>query len=101
MWKVRNPSCEDAPDGEATQSDTNVMRVACQASASVAGAWVGTLAAEGEDEGQDIFEERLALMQQVIRGRCIVAIGGDRAVVPRLGGCCGPYVTPYGQLTRL
>ena len=38
-------------------------------------------AAEGEEEGQETFEERFAIMKQVIVGRFIVEIDGDSAVV--------------------
>jgi len=51
-------------------------------------------AAEGEEEGQETFEERFAIMKQVIVGRFIVEIDGDSAVAPRLCGCCGQCVTP-------
>jgi hypothetical protein len=69
------------------------MRVACQAPASVAGAFVCKLTAEGEDEGQDTFEERLAIVKQVIVGRFIVEIDGNGAVFSCL---CGgfPHVSP-------
>jgi hypothetical protein len=35
------------------------------------------LTAVGEDVGQDTFEERLAIVKQVIVGRFIVEIDGD------------------------
>src|SRR5215831_19007105 len=55
------PCTLDAPDGEPTQPDPDVMRVARQAPAAVAGALVYELKAEGQDEGQHTFEERLAI----------------------------------------
>ena len=70
------------------------MRVACQAPSSVAGAFVEELTAEGEEEGQYTFEERLAIAKEVIVGCFIVEIDGDSAIVPRLCGCCGQWVTP-------
>jgi hypothetical protein len=45
-------------------------------------------------KGQYPFEERLAIVKQVIVGRFIVEIDGDSAVVPRLCGGCGQCVTP-------
>jgi hypothetical protein len=84
----------DAPDGETTQPDTDVMRVACQAPAAVTGAFVCMLTAEGEDEGQCTFEERLVIVKQVSVGRFIVEIDGDSGVLPRLCGCCGQCVAP-------
>jgi len=71
-----------------------VTGVADQAPASVAGALVYELKADGQDKGQHPFEERLAIVQQVRVGRFIVEIDGDGAVVPSLCGCFGQCVTP-------
>ena len=52
----------DTPDSEPVQTDPVVMRVACQASASTAGRLVFQLQAEGCDNGEDTFEERLPIV---------------------------------------
>jgi hypothetical protein len=70
------------------------MRVTCQTPAAVAGRFVCELKADGQQERQHTFEERLAIVKQVSVGRFIVEIDGDGAVVPRLCGCCGQCVTP-------
>ncbi len=62
--------------------------------ASVAGALVEELKADGQDKGQHPFEEHLAIVQQVRVSRFIVEIDGDGAVMPRLCGCFGQGVTP-------
>ena len=88
------PCTLNAPDGETTQPDTGVMRVARQASASVAGRLVGELKADGQQERQHTLEERFAIVQQVSVGGFIVEIHGDGTVMPPLCGCCGQCVTP-------
>ena len=82
------------PDGDPTHTETDIMRVACETPAPATGRLVCELKAEGHDEGEDTFEERLAIVKQVSVGRFIVAIDSDSAVVPRLCGCCGPCMTP-------
>jgi len=65
------------------------MRVARQASASVAGRLVGELKTDGQQERQHTLEECLAIIQQVKVGRFIVDIDGDGTVMPPLCGCFG------------
>jgi hypothetical protein len=77
-----------------TQPDPDVMRVACQAPASVAGRFVCVLQANRQEERQHTFEERLTIVKQARVGRFIVEIDDDGAVVPRLCGCFGQCVTP-------
>ena len=55
------PRTLDAPDGETAQTDPDVMRVACEATTLPAAGLMGKLKAEGEDEGEDNLDERLAL----------------------------------------
>ena len=70
------------------------MGVACQTPASLAGALVCELKADGQDKSEHPFEERLAIANQVSVGRFIVEINGDGAVVSRRCGCFGQCVTP-------
>ena len=54
-------------------------------------------AAEGEEEGQETFEERFAIMKQVIVGRFIVEIDGDGTVLAcRFDGLS--HVSPSVQM---
>ena len=76
----------DTPDGEPTQPDTGIMRVARQASAPATGGFVFQLKAEGHDEGEDTFEERLAIAKQLEVGCFAPEIDGDGAVFAGLAG---------------
>jgi hypothetical protein len=58
----------DAPDGDPTQPDTRIMRMACQAPSPATGRLVLELKAEGEKERQHTFEKRLAISHQAAVG---------------------------------
>jgi hypothetical protein len=45
------------------------------------------LKAEGHDEGEDTFEERLAIVKQLHVGRFVLKIDGDGPVFASLAGC--------------
>ena len=64
----------ETPDGEPTQADPDVMRVARQASAPVTGRLVGEWKAEGQEKGEDAFDKRLAITKQLIVGGFILEI---------------------------
>jgi hypothetical protein len=51
----------ETPDGKPAQTDPDVLRVARQASATATGSFVFQLKTEGQDEGEDTFEERLPI----------------------------------------
>ena len=70
------------------------MGVVRCAPAAVTGGLVGELTAQGEEQGEDACDTRLAVAKELNVGYCIVDIDGDGAVVPRLCGGCGPWVTP-------
>jgi hypothetical protein len=70
----------DAPDGDATETDTEVMRVTRQAPSAATGRLVFQLEAHGQDEGEDTFEKRLAIAKQVKVGRFMLKIDGDGTV---------------------
>jgi hypothetical protein len=61
--------------------DTGVMGVVRQASSSATGRLVCELKAEGQAEGQHIFEKRLAIAKQVVVDHFIVEIDGDSAIL--------------------
>jgi hypothetical protein len=70
----------DAPDGNSIQADPGVMGVACQAPAATTGGLMFELKAKGYDEGEDTFEERLPIAQQLEVRRFAPEIDGDGAV---------------------
>jgi hypothetical protein len=51
----------ESPDGDSTQTDTHIMRMAREASTTATGGFVFQLKAEGHEEGEDTFEERLPI----------------------------------------
>jgi hypothetical protein len=77
----------DPPDGDSTQADTDIMRVARQTSTPTTGGFVFQLKAEGQHEGEDTFEERLAIVKQLHGGLFSLKIDGDGPVFARLAGC--------------
>ena len=83
----------ETPDGEPTQTDTDIMRVTRQAPAPATGRLVFELKAEGEEEGQHTFDKRLAVAKQAEVGRFISKIDGDGAVFSRRFGRCA-HVSP-------
>ncbi len=64
----------DPPDGDATQADTGIMRVARQASTAVTGRLVCQLKAKGQEKGEDAFDKGLAITKQLKVGRFVLEI---------------------------
>ena len=62
------------------------MGVTREASAPATRGFVFQLKTEGHDEGEDAFEERLAITQQLEVGRFAPEIDGDGAVIAGLAG---------------
>ena len=87
----------DAPDGDPTQPDTRIMRMACQAPSPATGRLVLELKAEGEKERQHTFEKRLAISHQAAVGGFVSKINGDSAVFSRWFGRCAQCVTPLSS----
>src|SRR5262245_43859237 len=63
------------------------MRMACQAPTATTGRLVFQLKAERHDKGEDTFEERLAIVQQLKIRRFVLKIDSNRAVFAGLAGC--------------
>ena len=80
----------DAPDGDPTQPNTRIMRMARQAPSSAAGRLVFQLKAQGQEKGEHKFEKRLAVAKQLKVGRFILKINRDGAVFTGLAGCIVP-----------
>jgi hypothetical protein len=76
----------EPPDGEPTETDTHIMRVACQAPTAVTGGLVFQLQAQGQHEGDDQFHKGLAVAQQLKVGGFILEIDSDGPVVAGLAG---------------
>jgi hypothetical protein len=85
----------DTPDGESTQTDTDVMRVAGQAPAPATGGLMFQLQAKGEEEGEHTFDKRLAVAEQLKIGRFVQKINGDGPVFAGLRGS-GSHASPSG-----
>ena len=78
----------DAPEGETTQTEAGVMRVARQAPTAATGCLVCELKAKGQEKGEDAFDKRLAVAKKLNIGHFIVEIDGDGAVCSRRFGRC-------------
>src|SRR5262245_3129035 len=70
----------EPPDHDSAQTDAYVMRMACEAAATTTGSFVFELKAKGQHEGEDTFEERLPIAQQLEIGRFALEIDGDGAI---------------------
>ncbi len=87
----------DAPEGETTQTEAGVMRVARQAPTAATGGLVGELKPKREDERQDKLDKRSAIAEYLEVGRFIAEINGDGAVVAgRLGAVS--HVSPSVEM---
>jgi len=73
------------------------MGVARQASAPATSRFMFQLKAEGHDEGEDAFEERLAIVQQLDVRRFTPEINGDGAV---FAGPAGRVAHGYPSVIR-
>jgi hypothetical protein len=86
------------PDGDATETDADLMRVACETPAPTAGCLVLELKAKGHDEGDDTFEERLPIAKQLEVGRFAPEIDSDGTVFARRLSRCAHVLSPCHQV---
>ena len=88
----------DTPDGEPTQTDAHIMRVAGQAPTAATGRLVLELKAKRQHEGEDTLDKRLPITKE-LKVRCFVSkINRDG---PVFAGLCGrgAHVLPlYDQV---
>src|SRR5262249_16903363 len=70
----------DPPDGDPTQTDADIMRVARQAPPSATGRLVLELKAKSQHAGQDTLEKGRAIRQEVKVSRFVLEINGDSTV---------------------
>src|SRR5262249_26442836 len=83
----------DTPDGDTTQADPDVMRVARQAPPAVTGRFVEELKAKRQHAGEHTLEKRLPIAKQMKVGCFVSKIDGHGAVVAGpFGGF--PHVSP-------
>src|SRR2546425_2736740 len=59
----------ETPEGDPAQTDPEVMRVAWQAPTSLTSRLVFELKDKGEEKGEDAFDKRFSIAQQLIIGR--------------------------------
>jgi len=85
----------DTPNREPTQADTGVMGVPRQAPTATTGGRVCKLKTEGEDEGEDAFDKRLAIAQELKVGGFVMKIDGDGPVFAGLASG-GSHGSPSG-----
>src|SRR5215813_1794235 len=74
----------DALNGHPAQTETDILRMARQASASAAGRLVLELKAEGQEEGEHEFDKGLAIAKQLKVGGFILEINSEGAVFASL-----------------
>jgi hypothetical protein len=91
------PRALDAPDGDATQTDTDIMRVAGETPAPATGRLVYELKAEGEEESAHEFDKRLAIAKQLKVGRFMLKINSDGSVFAGLTDGMA-HGSPSGQM---
>ena len=83
----------ETPDGDPTQADSQVMRVARQAPAAATRRLVFQLKTDGQDKSHHTFEKRLAVAKQLEVSRFVPEIDSDGAVFAcRFGRCA--HVSP-------
>ena len=90
------PRTLNAPDGHPTQAYTHIMGVTCQAPAPITGGFMLQLEAEGQKEGEDALEKRLAIAEEVAVGGFVSKIDSDGTVVAGPFGCCA-HVSPLSS----
>jgi hypothetical protein len=87
----------EPPDGDSTEPDTHIMRVAGQAPAATTGRLVGELKAQGQHEGEDQFHKGLAVAKELKVGGFILEINSDGPVCTGLAGGAS-HGSPSGQM---
>jgi hypothetical protein len=85
------------PDGDPTHTEADIMRVACETPSIATARLVCELKAEGEDEREHEFDERLAIAKQLKVGRFILKITSDGPVFAGLTGGVA-HGSPSGQM---
>jgi hypothetical protein len=88
------------PDHDPTQPDPDIMGVARQASAPITGRLVFQLKANGQNKGEDTFDQRLAVCNEVEVGRFVSKIDGDSAVLSPWFGRRTHVSSPCHQVSQ-
>ena len=86
-------------DRDATQTDTQIMRMTRQALSPITGRLVLESEAEGQEEGEHTFDKRLVVFDQAEVGGFVPKIGGDGAVFSRRFGRCAQVLPLCHQVS--
>jgi hypothetical protein len=81
------------PNGDSTQTNTDMMRVACKTLAPEAGSPVLKMKAKGQEKSENELDKCLARFNQVEVGRFVSKIDSDGAVFSRRFSHCA-HVSP-------
>src|SRR5439155_25992600 len=84
----------DPPEGETTQPDTGIVRMAGQAPALAAAGLVEELKAESEEKRAHELDKRLGVTQELKVRRLVLKIDGDGPVVACRLGCLSHLSPP-------
>jgi hypothetical protein len=76
------------------------MRMAREASTATTSRFVFPLKAQGEEQGEDAFEKRLAIAQELIMGRCVLKVDRNGPVVTALAAGVAHGGSASGQMVR-
>src|SRR5215467_6923943 len=91
------PRTLNAPDGHPTQAYTHIMGVTRQAPTPITGGLMLQLEAEGQKEGEDALEKRLAIAQELKVGGFVLEIDSESPVFAGLASCVA-HESPSGQI---
>ena len=76
------------PDGDSTQTNADILRVACETPAPAAAGLVLELKAKGQEQSENELDKCLAIFNQAAVGGFVSKIDGDGAVFSRRFGRC-------------
>jgi hypothetical protein len=89
----------EPPEGDPTETDTRIMGVTGEAPAAATGGLVEELKAQGQEKGEDAFDQRLPVTQEVKVGRFVLKIDSDGAVGACRCRCFLPVSPPGPQVS--
>src|SRR5262249_58542916 len=74
----------EPPDSDSAQTGAHIMRMAREASTATTGRFVFQLKAKGEEKGEDAFDKRFAITQELIIGRFVLKVDSNGPVCTAL-----------------
>jgi hypothetical protein len=87
----------NAPDGDSTQTDTDVVGVARQTPAPTTDGLVCELKATGQEKGEDTLDKHRTIVKELKVGRFILKINSNGPVFSCPFGCFA-HVSPPAQM---